>query len=57
MPKKKRIKLRQGYSTKLAQICGVSRSTVVRALGWNSDCDTENLIRKKAYDLGFVRQF
>lgn len=57
MAKKKRIILRRGYVEKLAAVCGVSRVTVSRALNWNSDNDTENLIRRKAVELDYIKRF
>lgn len=57
MPKKKEIKLRPGYQKKLAADCGVGISTVRRALRWDADTDLQNLIRKRARDLGYTRQF
>lgn len=57
MAKKKRIILKYGYAKRLAAVCGVSRNTVSRALAWNSDCDGENLIRRKAEELGYIKQF
>ncbi len=57
MQKRKKIKLRRGKVGELAKICGVSERTVFLALRWDSDTDTQNLIRKRAYDLGFVKQF
>lgn len=57
MQKKKKIKLRYGKTKELAKICGVSERTVLKAMCWDTDSDTQNLIRKRAYDLGFVKQF
>lgn len=57
MAKKKAIKLRYGKITELANICGVSVKTVQRALAFESDSDNGFLIRRRAYELGFVRQF
>lgn len=57
MSKKKRIKLRYGKTKELAKICGVSERTVLKAMCWDTDSDTQNLIRKRAYDLGFVKRF
>lgn len=57
MTKRKPIKLRTGYQKKLADACGVGTATVKRALEWQADTDIQNLIRKKAYDLGYVRRF
>lgn len=57
MDKKNEIKLRHGYIKQLAKDCRVSRNTVTKALRWNADSDVENYVRKRAYDLGYVRQF
>lgn len=57
MAKKKRIILKRGYVERLAKACGVSRATVSRALGWNSDNDTENNIRRTAVELDFIKRF
>jgi len=57
MTKRKPIKLRIGYQKKLAEACGVGVATVKRALEWDADTDTQNLIRKKAYELGYVRRW
>ena len=57
MQRRKKIKLRYGKVGELAKICGVSESTILRALRWETDSDTQNLIRKRAYDLGFVKRF
>lgn len=55
--KKKPIKLRVGAIETLAKDCGVSKRTVNNALAWKSDTDTQNLVRKRAYELGLVRRF
>ena len=57
MTKRKRIILKRGYVERLAKACGVSRVTVSRALGWNSDNDTENKIRRTAVELDFIKRF
>lgn len=57
MRKKKRIKLKYGKIAELAKICGVSRRTVDYALAYHTDSDTENLIRQRAEQLGFIKQF
>ena len=57
MVKKKRIRLKYGKIPELAKICGYSERTVKKALAWNSDNDTENLIRAKAEQLGFIKRF
>lgn len=55
--KRKRIRLRYGGAAKLAKICGVSRATVTRACGWNSDNDTENYVRRMAEELDLIKRF
>ena len=55
--KRKKIKLKYGKVGELAKLCGVSPQKVSAALRWNSDNDNENLIRKRAYDYGFVKTF
>jgi hypothetical protein len=57
MTKRKRIKLRQGCQIKLAEDCGVGVATVRRALQWELDSDIQNLIRKRAHELGYVRRW
>ena len=57
MTKRKPIKLKHGYIKILARDCRCSRNTVTKALNWNADSDTENLIRRTAKDLGYIRQF
>lgn len=57
MARKKHIKLKYGKIPELAKACGVSKRTVNLALAWNSDNDTENLIRAKAEQLGFIKRF
>lgn len=57
MQKKKRIKLRRGAKKKLAIICGVSTETVRKACLWNTDSEAENLVRKRAEELGFIKLF
>lgn len=41
----------------LAKDVGVSVQTVSKALRWESDSDIQNLIRKRAKDLGYIKQF
>lgn len=55
--KRKRIKLRHGSAKMLAEIAGVSRMTVTRALKWNADTDTENIVRQLAKELGMIKKF
>lgn len=57
MAKRKPIILRRGKVGETARILNVGRTTVQRALRWDGDTDTQNLIRKKVYELGFVKQF
>ena len=57
MSKRKPIKLKFGYVKILANDCRCSRNTVTKALNWNADSDIENFIRKRAQDLGYIRQF
>lgn len=57
MARKKHIKLKYGKIAELAKICGVSKRTVNLALAWTSDNDTQNLIRARAEQLGFIKQF
>lgn len=57
MRKRKAIKLKSGKKRELAKICGVSIRTVYSALHWENDTDAQELVRKKAYELGFVKKF
>ena len=57
MTKRKPIKLKFGYVKILAKDCRCRRNTVTKAPNWNADSDIENFIRKRAQDLGYVRQF
>lgn len=57
MTKRKAIKLRQGCQILLAKDCGVGVATVRRALQWERDSDIQNLIRKRAHELGYVRRW
>lgn len=57
MTKRKPIKLRAGCIKKLASDCRVGQSTVLRALKWDSDTDLQNLVRKRAYELDYVKKF
>ena len=57
MTKRKPIKLKFGYVKILAKDCRCSRNTVTKALNWNADSDIENMMRKRAQDLGYIRQF
>lgn len=57
MARKKRIRLKYGKIPELAKICGCSVRTVKKALAWNTDSDTENLVRKRAEQLGFIKRF
>ena len=54
---RKRIKLYKGKPEELARICGVSIRTVFSALAWENDTEAQNLVRKRADELGFVKRF
>ena len=56
-PHRKKIILRHGKGVGLARDVGVSVQTVSKALRWESDSDIQNLIRKRAKDLGYIKQF
>ena len=53
-PHRKKIILRHGKGVALARDVGVSVQTVSKALRWESDSDIQNLIRKRAKDLGYI---
>lgn len=57
MTKRKPIKLRAGCVKKLMADCRVGRSTVQRAMRWDSDSDLQNLVRKRAYELDYIKKF
>lgn len=57
MAKRKRIILRRGEVKRLAEIAGVCRMTVTRALGWNSDTPAENKVRELAKKLKMIKRF
>ena len=57
MPKRKPIKLKRGAKKKLAMILGVSEPTIYNAVNWKCDSDLQNLVRKKARELGFIKEF
>ena len=57
MAKRKRIILRKGEAKRLAEIAGVSRMTVTRALGWNADTEAENKVRSLAKELNMIKRF
>lgn len=57
MAKRKRITLRKGDVKRLAEIAGVSRMTVTRALGWNADTVAENKVRELAKQLNMIKKF
>lgn len=57
MARRKPIKLRWGCLKKLAGDCDVGTATVKRALKWEADTETQNLIRKRARELGYVRRW
>lgn len=54
---RKKIELRRGKAKELAEMLGVTPQTVSRALKWDADSDIQNLVRAKAYEYGFVKQF
>lgn len=51
------IKIINGKKTELAKACGVSLRTVYAALHWDNDTPAQDLVRKKAYELGLVKKF
>lgn len=55
--KRKAIKIINGKKPELARICGVSLRTVYSALHWENNTPAQDLVRKKAYELGFVKKF
>lgn len=55
--KRKKIEVRRGKISELSKICKVSPLTVRLALRWDSDTDTQNLIRQRAKELGFIKRF
>lgn len=57
MAKRKVIKLKRGAKKKLAAILGVSEPTIYNAVNWKCDSDLQNLVRQKAKELGFIKQF
>ena len=57
MTKRKPIKLKFGYVKILAKDCRCSRNTVTTALNSNTESDIKTFIRKRAQDLGYIRQF
>ena len=38
-------------------ILGVSELTIHNIINWECDSDLQNLVRKKARELGFIKQF
>lgn len=54
---RKTIKLINGKKPELARICGVSQRLVYNALHWENDTPAQALVRKRAYELGFVKKF
>lgn len=54
---RKKIKLQYGKGIQLAKDLGVSVQTVSKAMNWHADSETENLIRRKAREFGYIRQF
>lgn len=57
MANRKTIKLKKGCKKRLAEILRVSELTVYNAMHWKCDSDLQNLVRKKARELGFIKQF
>lgn len=57
MATRKPIKVRVGCVKKLAEDCHVSPYTVYKALRWQADTDIQNLIRKRAKELGYTRRW
>lgn len=57
MTKRKPIRLRVGTKEKLADHCGVSLTTVYKAMHWDADSDDQNRVRAAAKQLGFIRRF
>lgn len=57
MANRKPIKLKKGCKRKLAKILGVSEPTIYNAMHWKCDSDVQNLVRQKAKELGFIKQF
>lgn len=55
--KRKPIKVRLGCIMKLAEDCKVSVVTVRKALRWEADTDAQNLVRKRARELGYIKKF
>lgn len=51
------IKIINGKKPELAKACGVSLRTVYAALHWDNDTPAQDLVRKKAYELGLVKKF
>lgn len=51
------MKLRRGCQKKLAEDCRVGAATVKRALNWDADSDLQNLVRKRAAELGYIRRW
>lgn len=57
MANRKPIKLKRGAKKKLAAILGVSEPTVYKSMHWDCDSDMQNMVRAKAKELGFIKQF
>lgn len=57
MSKKRAIKLQYGKVKELAIVCGVSEKSVQRALKYERDTANGSLIRRRAYEMGFIRMF
>lgn len=57
MANRRPIKLKKGCKKRLAEILRVSELTVYNAMHWKCDSDVQNLVRQKAKELGFIKQF
>jgi hypothetical protein len=57
MANRKPIKLKRGAKKKLAAILGVSEPTIYKSMHWDCDSDMQNMVRAKAKELGFIKQF
>lgn len=56
MRTKEPMKVRYGCVRLLAQKCKVSTETVRKALHYDSDTESQNLVRLRAVQLGYVRK-
>lgn len=55
--KRKKITLKYGKAKELAKICGTTPQTVSKALAWNADSEMQNLVRVRARQYGFIKEF